>query len=190
MEERSNFFHWRSPRRFGLTKFVYLGRYRPAAATYALTQASFEEVALKFIQVSEQDPLKVFLVKKLNNMDYKVCGTELYSELMPITIGMCTVLSHTIHTMQYYVTLYFTIPLLLPLTLFFQLCFLSKDKSQITMITMWLIELYLNELGELRDGKEEKRNDLERVQDDFRKLLATSKVKVEDFLIYIIVIVN
>ncbi|CAB4006497.1 vacuolar sorting-associated 18 homolog [Paramuricea clavata] len=97
-------------------------QYRPAAATFALTQASFEEVALKFIQVSEQDSLKVFLVKKLNNMD-------------------------------------------------------NKDKSQITMITMWLIELYLNELGELRDVGEEKRQDFERVQDDFRKLLATNKVK-------------
>ena len=46
------------------------------------------------------------------------------------------------------------------------------------MITMWLIELYLNELGELRDGGEEKLDDFERVQDDLRKLLATSKVKV------------
>lgn len=43
---------------------------------------------------------------------------------------------------------------------------------------MWLIELYLNELGELRDGGEEKKQDFERLQDDFRKLLATSKVKV------------
>lgn len=55
---------------------VYLCRYRPAAATFALTQASFEEVALKFIEVKEQDPLKVFLVKKLNNMDHKVCEME------------------------------------------------------------------------------------------------------------------
>lgn len=46
------------------------------------------------------------------------------------------------------------------------------------MIAMWLIELYLNELGELRDGGEQKREDFERVQDDFRKLLATSKVRV------------
>ncbi len=52
---------------------LQLSRYRPAAATFALTQASFEAVALKFIQVSEQDPLRVFLVKKLNNMDHKVC---------------------------------------------------------------------------------------------------------------------
>lgn len=43
---------------------------------------------------------------------------------------------------------------------------------------MWLIELYLNELGELREGGKQKREDFERVQDDFRKLLATSKVRV------------
>lgn len=43
---------------------------------------------------------------------------------------------------------------------------------------MWLIELYLNELGELRDSGEQKRREFEGVQDDFRKLLATSKVKV------------
>ncbi|XP_028399921.1 vacuolar protein sorting-associated protein 18 homolog [Dendronephthya gigantea] len=96
--------------------------YRAAAATFALTQASFEEVALKFIQVSEQESLKVFLVKKLNNMDH-------------------------------------------------------KDKSQITMIAMWLIELYLNDLGELKDNSDGNEQELERMQDDFRKLLATSKVK-------------
>lgn len=43
---------------------------------------------------------------------------------------------------------------------------------------MWLIELYLNELGELREGGEQKRQEFERVQEDFRKLLATSRVKV------------
>ena len=56
--------------------------------------------------------------------------------------------------------------------------FFVQDKSQITMITMWLIELYLNELGELKDGGEEKKENFERVRDDLRKLLATSKVKV------------
>ena len=51
---------------------LFLSRYPEAAAIFALTQASFEEVALKCIQVSEQEPLKVFLVKKLNHMDNKV----------------------------------------------------------------------------------------------------------------------
>ncbi|XP_046860460.1 vacuolar protein sorting-associated protein 18 homolog [Xenia sp. Carnegie-2017] len=98
-------------------------QYRPSAATYALTQASFEEVTLKFIQVPESDSLKVFLVKKLNNLD-------------------------------------------------------SKDKTQITMLTIWLVELYLNELGELKNGGAEKQSEFLSVQEDFRKLLATSKVKM------------
>ena len=51
---------------------LFLSRYREAAAIFALTQASFEEVALKFIYVSEQEPLKVSLVEKLNHMDNKV----------------------------------------------------------------------------------------------------------------------
>lgn len=48
---------------------------------------------------------------------------------------------------------------------------------------MWLIELYLNELGELREGGEQKRQEFERVQEDFRKLLATSRVKVRNIRI-------
>ena len=65
---------------------LFLSRYREAAAIFALTQASFEEVALKFIQVSEQEPLKVFLVKKRNHMDNKVAYYILY-----ITILYCTI---------------------------------------------------------------------------------------------------
>ena len=56
--------------------------------------------------------------------------------------------------------------------------FFVQDKSQITMITMWLIELYLNKLGELKDGGEEKRRISREFKMIFRKLLATSKVKV------------
>lgn len=47
---------------------------------------------------------------------------------------------------------------------------------------MWLIELYLNELGELKDGEEEKKDRFEWVQDDFRTLLGASKVKVPNFM--------
>lgn len=66
----------------------FISRYRPSAATYALTRASFEEVTLKFIQVSESDSLKVFLVKKLNNLDSKVqCIT--YSSFSLILWYIC-----------------------------------------------------------------------------------------------------
>ena len=51
-----------------------------------------------------------------------------------------------------------------------------KDKTQMTMLIMWLIELYLNDLGSLR-GKEPKPK-YESVQEEFRKFLAQTKVKV------------
>ena len=48
--------------------------------------------------------------------------------------------------------------------------FFVQDKSQITITS--------TSLGELKDGGEDKKDHFERVQDDLRKLLATSKVKV------------
>lgn len=50
------------------------------------------------------------------------------------------------------------------------------------MVTIWLVELYLNELGELKNGGAEKQSEFLSVQEDFRKLLATSKVKV--YIVY------
>ncbi|XP_063229884.1 vacuolar protein sorting-associated protein 18 homolog isoform X2 [Bacillus rossius redtenbacheri] len=42
--------------------------YKKSALHYAETQSSFEEVALKFLQVSEIDALKTFLIKKLEGL--------------------------------------------------------------------------------------------------------------------------
>ena len=54
--------------------------------------------------------------------------------------------------------------------------FILKDKTQMTMLIMWLIELYLNDLGTLKEeGSSGKREDLE---EEFRKFLAQTKVKV------------
>ena len=54
--------------------------------------------------------------------------------------------------------------------------FAIKDKTQMTMLIMWLIELYLNDLGGLKEeGAIAKHEDLE---DEFRKFLAQTKVKV------------
>ncbi|XP_065072321.1 vacuolar protein sorting-associated protein 18 homolog [Rhopilema esculentum] len=97
-------------------------RYEQAAAFYALTQISFEEVALKFIQVKTPEALKTFLLKKMVNLK-------------------------------------------------------PQDRTQMTMILTWLIELYLNQIGELKDQGSKSRTELERLQEDFRKLLAQSKVK-------------
>ena len=43
-------------------------RYQQSAQLYALTQVSFEEVALKFLQVRDSDALKVFLLKKMGSL--------------------------------------------------------------------------------------------------------------------------
>ena len=45
-----------------------------------------------------------------------------------------------------------------------------------TMIVTWLIELYLDHLGQLKE--EENRRPHEQLQDEFRKLLAQTRVKV------------
>lgn len=48
-----------------------------------------------------------------------------------------------------------------------------------TMLIMWLIELYLNDLGSLKENDaKSKRKYLE---EEFRKFLAQTKVKVSDY---------
>ncbi|CAH1786190.1 unnamed protein product [Owenia fusiformis] len=95
-----------------------------SALLYAQTQNSFEEIALKFIQVDEKNALKSFLIKKL-------------SGLRP------------------------------------------QDKTQMTMIVTWLVEIYLNQLGILKE--QEKQQDISEnyqdLQDEFQKFLAQTKVK-------------
>lgn len=106
-------------------QLFYQKQYEQAAAYYALTQISFEEVALKFIQVKHPESLKMFLLKKMVNLK-------------------------------------------------------PQDRTQMTMIVTWLIELYLNQIGEMRDRglqAKKKKVELERIQEDFRKLLIQSRVK-------------
>lgn len=43
-------------------------RYLESAKCYALTQNYFEEIALKFIEAKQDEALKEFLLKKLNNL--------------------------------------------------------------------------------------------------------------------------
>lgn len=54
--------------------------------------------------------------------------------------------------------------------------FVLKDKTQMTMLIMWLIELYLNDLGGLKE--ENAKLKYEGLQEEFRKFLAQTKVKV------------
>ena len=53
-----------------------------------------------------------------------------------------------------------------------------QDQTQMTMILTWLIELYLNQIGELKDRGLEARRERDRVEEEFRKLLAQTRVKV------------
>nr|XP_006811890.1 PREDICTED: vacuolar protein sorting-associated protein 18 homolog [Saccoglossus kowalevskii] len=93
--------------------------YEKSAVFYALTERSFEEVALKFIQVDRKDALKTFLLKKLNGLH-------------------------------------------------------NHEKTQMTMITTWLIELYLNQLGTYKDQGDS--NSYLILQEEFQKFLAHSRV--------------
>ena len=47
-----------------------------------------------------------------------------------------------------------------------------------TMLIMWLIELYLNDLGNLKENDAKAKHD--DLEEEFRKFLAQTKVKVGD----------
>ncbi|KAI5729086.1 hypothetical protein M8J77_025183 [Diaphorina citri] len=76
------------------------GEYEASALLWARTQASLEDIALRFLQVWQVDALRTYLKKKLERLR-------------------------------------------------------NEDKTQITMIVMWVMELYLYELGELRNTEQE-----------------------------------
>ena len=46
------------------------------------------------------------------------------------------------------------------------------------MLIVWLSELWLNQLGQLKERGEEMSTDYEKLQESFRKFLAASRVKV------------
>ena len=51
---------------------VIICRYEESAAMYAMTQNSFEEIALKFIKLPRKDALKMFVQKKLSSLRNQV----------------------------------------------------------------------------------------------------------------------
>jgi len=53
----------------------------------------------------------------------------------------------------------------------------SSEKMQITMIVVWLIEIWLNQLGQLKERGEETSSRYENIQEEFRKFLAIPHVK-------------
>lgn len=46
------------------------------------------------------------------------------------------------------------------------------------MLIIWLAEIWLNQLGQLKERGEEMTAQYERIQDSFRKFLASSRIKV------------
>ena len=53
----------------------------------------------------------------------------------------------------------------------------SSEKMQITMIVAWLTEIWLNQLGQLKERGEETSTRYEGIQEEFRKFLNVSRVK-------------
>lgn len=54
----------------------------------------------------------------------------------------------------------------------------AQDKTQITMLSMWLIEIYLKLLGELRENDQDNSATYQHLQANFRQLLNKPVVKV------------
>jgi hypothetical protein len=127
----------------------HTSRYQEAAISFSQSQLSFEEVALKFIQVDRSDALKTFLIKKLLSLRREVsgcgCTRGLIGRPEAVWVWLCSIL-------------------------------LAQDKAQQTMLTTWLIELFLNELGTLSDTGERRAH--KRLQQEFHVFLSQDYLKV------------
>lgn len=96
--------------------------YGDSATMYARTQNSFEEVALKFIKLSDKEPLQTFIMEKLNSLH-------------------------------------------------------AQDKTQLTMLVTWLVELYLNTLGKLKEQGQDETTEYDIIQDKFRQFMNNPRIK-------------
>ncbi|XP_075241527.1 vacuolar protein sorting-associated protein 18 homolog [Convolutriloba macropyga] len=102
-------------------EFYFLnGQFDDSADLYARTKASFEEIALKFIEIDRMS-LKNYLCTKLSNLK-------------------------------------------------------SSEKAQITMLVMWIIQLYLSQIH-LADKKDIISGVVEECRDEFHKFLREIKLK-------------
>ncbi|KAH9519313.1 Vacuolar protein sorting-associated protein 18 like protein [Bulinus truncatus] len=52
-----------------------------------------------------------------------------------------------------------------------------QDKAQMTMLVTWMIELFLNQLGELREQGQDESEEFKNTQEEFRKFLMLIKVR-------------
>ncbi|CAG7718037.1 unnamed protein product [Allacma fusca] len=97
-------------------------KYEMSAMYYAMTKISFEEVALKFVQIDDSHALKMFLEKKL-------------STLQP------------------------------------------HDTTKVTVLVLWIIEIFLNRLGCLRDFGKKESTEYSTWEDEFLKFMKQPVVK-------------
>ena len=58
-----------------------------------------------------------------------------------------------------------------------------------TMLVMWLIEIYLNQLGVLKEQGEVMDQKYDRLQEEFRKYLNQPRVKVLGMYYYLFIII-
>ena len=56
-----------------------------------------------------------------------------------------------------------------------------QDKTQMTMLVTWLIEIYLNQLGELKEQQLESSPRYQTLQKEFQTFLKQTRVKVRKF---------
>ena len=53
-----------------------------------------------------------------------------------------------------------------------------QDKTQMTMLVTWLIEIFLNQLGELKERIDLQPGKYDKLQEDFRLFLRQPSIKV------------
>ncbi|GFN86697.1 vacuolar protein sorting-associated protein 18 homolog [Plakobranchus ocellatus] len=103
-------------------EFDLAKEYEESAAMFALTQNSFEEIALKLIKLPNKEALKVFVQHKLSALKL-------------------------------------------------------QDKTQMTMLVTWMIELFLNQLGGLKEQGQDNTSEYDKTQEDFRQFLGQQRVR-------------
>jgi len=59
----------------------------------------------------------------------------------------------------------------------------SHDYTKITMVTLWLIELFSNELAVLRNYKQGKSQEYTMLQESFQNFLSRSIIQVKIYLL-------
>ena len=143
-------------------------RYQESAMMYAQTQNSFEEIALKFIKLDGKDALKSFIQKKLSSLRTQV----LMSRIKKMIVWKYIKGKRFFKIKP---TVWENLRVKVLIVGFF--C-LNQDKTQITMLVTWLIEIFLNQLGEMKEQGQDESEEYRKVQEEFRMFLAQPKNKV------------